>query len=445
VPPSTPFQPGAPPSPPLQPFIAGLGGLLLLGQFLWDLLNSRPKERDGRFDTGERIEFGPTDQPIIATGTRTRSGFPLVSCSSGEFGGINVDPTSQPWETGGLGIAASFTGGGGPSGWVNNSGTGIRNAFMTLYRSDGSTATIPYGLGWGTTGPNTGPFGLCGTGTVSITISGVTYGGSARQPAPIRPPLLPQVAPAVPQRSNPEVAPVPAVPVPAPAPAPQPAPAPDEAVPIPAPAAPPAPGRPPAVAPAVPALPGRAPNPVRPATPVQPGAVPITAGGVRPQLPPAPVPTNTGTTVLPGGQQLAPNGPAPTPQAIATELGKLEQKLEIMLNPQEELSFLDRLNRIIDQTENIKFLLETLFPPEPYTFPPGGYTLAAVCDRDAEGNLIEPKVAPWDGGEGELLELRQKLDALAVLMQHHKDLKQPTCGGRGSGPHSNVTVHFESD
>jgi hypothetical protein len=132
-------------------------------------------------------------------------------------------------------------------------------------------------------------------------------------------------------------------------------------------------------------------------------------------------------------------------QGIATELGKLEQKLEMMLNPDDTLSPLELLNRVIDQVENIEFLIERLFPPEPYRFEAGAYQLAPVCDRDSEGALIEPLQAPWAGGEGEFTELRQRLDALAQLVQHHKTLKQPTCGPRGSGPHSNVTVHFESD
>lgn len=130
---------------------------------------------------------------------------------------------------------------------------------------------------------------------------------------------------------------------------------------------------------------------------------------------------------------------------MATELGKLERKLELLLNPKEELSPLGLLNRVIDQAENIKFLIENLFPPEPYEFGPGGYTLTPICDRDTEGDLVPSRVAEWPGGEGEVLELKQRLDALAELIQFHKNFKQPTCGGRGNGPHSNVTVHFESD
>jgi hypothetical protein len=132
-------------------------------------------------------------------------------------------------------------------------------------------------------------------------------------------------------------------------------------------------------------------------------------------------------------------------QGIATEVGKLEKKLEILLEPEGPRSLLEQINRVIDQIENIKFVLDNLFPPEPYTFSSGAYELAPVCDRDAEGELLPARTAAWAGGEGEVVEVRRKIDALAQLIQHHKDMKQPTCGGRGNGPASNVTVHFESD
>jgi hypothetical protein len=132
-------------------------------------------------------------------------------------------------------------------------------------------------------------------------------------------------------------------------------------------------------------------------------------------------------------------------QGIATELGKLEKKLEIALAPEGPLSLLQQINRAIDQIENIRFVVDALFPEQPYEFPAGQYQLAPVCDRDSEGVLEPPRTAAWAGGQGEVMEVRRKLDALAQLLQHHKDMKQPTCGPRGSGPGSNVTVHFESD
>lgn len=286
---------------------------------------------------------------------------------------------------------------------------------------------------------------LAGTVTAIPDFRVYVVGDEDWLPPPSSPP---QFAPGTepPQVGDPAPATAPAVaPVPLPLlPAAPPATAPG-GQPLPGPAT--APGGLPTTTPARPLLPGLRPGRGTGISTVSPGSGtnPITAGGTRPQLPPAQQPTSTGTTFLPGGRPLAPNGPPPTMAGIATELGKLEQKLEIMLNPKDSLSPLELLNKVIDQIENVEFLIERLFPQGPYTFPAGQYELAPVCDRDSEGALLPPRVAPWAAGEGEITEIRRKLDALAALVQHHKDLKQPTCGGRGSGPGSNVTVHFESD
>lgn len=248
----------------------------------------------------------------------------------------------------------------------------------------------------------------------------------------------------VPARVDPAEDMPPLVPVPVPRPAPA-VPAPAERSPVTPPA--PVPGGLPGGRPALPPAPSvpSSPSAAPPAAPVLPTPLPITAGGVRPQAPALPPATAPGTTFLPGGIQLAPNGPPATMQGMATELGKLEQKLEILLRPDGPPSLLDNINRVIDQIENIKFVLDALFPPEPYRFDAGGYELTPVCDRDAEGELLPARVAPWEGGEGEFAELRQRLDALARLIQLHKETKQPTCGGRTNGPAGDVTVRFESD
>lgn len=203
--------------------------------------------------------------------------------------------------------------------------------------------------------------------------------------------------------------------------------------------------------------PGQTPNPIRePVAPPAPATMPnrnpalpqqtTTATGTLVQPAPLPVPvTKPGSTFLPGGVELPDNGPPPTMKGVATELGKLERKLEISMAPEGPLSLLQQINRAIDQIENIKFLLDNLFPPEPYTFAAGAYELAPICDRDVVGELMPPRTAVWNGGEGEVVEIRRKIDALAELIQHHKDLKQPICSPRGNGNASNVTVHFESD
>lgn len=245
-------------------------------------------------------------------------------------------------------------------------------------------------------------------------------------PAALPLPLLlpPATVPAPTSSSNPAPAVGGSAQAPQQVPRPYPAPSPVPAVrPLPA----VAPGRGPVTVPDV----RGAPLPLRPLNPraVLPGTV---------VTPPTTAP---GTTFLPNGTPLVGNGPRPDLPSMAQELGKLERKMELMLTPDDPLSPLQQLNRIIDQIENIKFLIDLLLPPEPYEFSGGEFELAAVCDRLPDGQLIDPKIAPWSGGTGELLEINRKLNALAQLIQHHKVLKQPICRGKPVG--QEVTVTFE--
>lgn len=417
---------------------------MLLGQFLWDLFNQRPAPQLIEPTPGQELTaYTSGNGPFTIAWTRQQTTSQTTSCNPPGLNfeapvnniseqsifvfakGIRIGTTSGASSTicgttGGVpndpkvAISTVLADGGGQDLiFVNDGGVFPSSFFNRQNTSTDRVSNIRI---------------LVGGNTINATTTGPGEETTARPQAPRVPTPVP----------------IPRLPGTAPATQPQPAQVPDEAQPVPAPAAPPAPGLPPAVAPARPALPGRAPSPVRQSPQTGAGAQAITAAGPRPQLPPAPQPTNTGTTFLPGGRPLVPNGPPPTMEGIATELGKLEQKLEIMLNPDDTLSPLELLNKVIDQVENIEFLIERLFPPEPYRFDAGSYQLAPICDRDAEGELVPPLEAPWAGGEGEFTELRQRLDALAQLIQHHKTLKQPACGGRGGGPHSNVTVHFES-
>lgn len=444
-PPPTPFQPGAPPLPPLPIPGALVGGLLLGGQVLWGWLNSRPAPITRENPEGNEVRLpGQGNRTITWSAQTLRVSSPTFFFTGGQIspGGVSGPNTIGGTFTGVGIITGKLTGRQqvvlGPDGFTP------AQQFMAL---QALTAAGPGPVLWeiedGRVESN--PFQRTTiTDTVfSISISDGT--NTAGNTAVSAPPLLPDVAPQIPEALPipeqtapvPEVAPL--VPLPLAPPVPGVAPA----FPRPAPTPGGAPGRAPGRAPGIAPSPGPSPGPSRP--PALPQAVPITAGGVQPQLPPAPAATNTGTTFLPGGRPLAPNGPQATMQGIATELGKLEQKLEILLNPDDALSPLELLNKVIDQIENVEFLIEKLLPQGPYEFGAGAYRLAPICDRDSEGNLVEPLEAPWAGGEGELTELRRKLDALALLIQHHKTLRQPTCGPRGSGPHSNVTVHFESD
>ena len=70
------------------------------------------------------------------------------------------------------------------------------------------------------------------------------------------------------------------------------------------------------------------------------------------------------------------------------------------------------------------------------------YELQPPCDFDSSGDPKEADVATWQAGEGKFLQLARQIDALALLIQYHKDQRQPTCakGGRQGEP---VTVLFE--
>lgn len=264
--------------------------------------------------------------------------------------------------------------------------------------------------------------------------NGSPYPFPTEIPAPGQPwPLvLPEADPAAP---SPLTAPVPE-------PLTRPAPAPVIAPPV-QPPDPPVPNEAPPLAPNRVPSPAPTPTPTPTRPPVPTDAIGLTPNG-RPALPPTPPPPTTppGTTFLPGGVSLPNNGPQPTPQGTARELGKLEKKLESALAPEGPLSLLDKINRVIDQIENIKFVLDSLFPPGPYTYGAGQYGLTPVCERDENGAPLPDRVADWPSGEGEIVEVNAKLDALAQLIQFHKELKQPTC--RGPAPTGEgVTVTFE--
>lgn len=233
---------------------------------------------------------------------------------------------------------------------------------------------------------------------------------------------LPEIKPA---------APVPLPPLPQPAPQPQPQEEP-EAEPLPLPAPVPSPGtspgtaqpsRPP-LAPPVPQI-----RPSRPTGPDQP-----TQPDGRPQERPREQtrPRDVGVISVPGGevgQEAA--RPRPDLVGIASELGRLEQKLEISLQLQQDGGGASEPNPLL---EEIADLLKAAYPA-------GSFQLFPACDRDAQGEPLPPAVAPWPAGTGPLELLSRKVDALADLLQAHKDFRQPVCRSKPIG--EEVTVTFE--
>mgnify|MGYP001809568359 FL=1 len=122
----------------------------------------------------------------------------------------------------------------------------------------------------------------------------------------------------------------------------------------------------------------------------------------------------------------------------------------------------EQLEEILAELETIKNRPDPEFPeiPDPVDLAPleakiqrlvdevfrefdgDSYELQPPCDFDSSGDPKEADVATWQAGEGKFLQLARQIDALALLIQYHKDQRQPTCakGGRQGEP---VTVLFE--
>lgn len=235
------------------------------------------------------------------------------------------------------------------------------------------------------------------------------------------PELAPEPAPAV--------APVP-LPLPLPSTVPQPTPQP-EAEPEPS---------------VVPVTPGpKAPPTVRPATPISPqqpkAPAPIaTNNGVVVAPAPLPVPTTPEDAVfpVPGGLPVTGQTVAPTIQAVAQEVGRIEQKIDRMVNPNP-----GQWGDATDWTQLIWQLLSQLYNATTDGAPSGSYELTSPCEVDEDGNRLVYEVNwPEQGtNHGAIL---ARVNAIADLLQLHKDLKQPNChlppvavGGEF------VTVNFE--
>lgn len=214
----------------------------------------------------------------------------------------------------------------------------------------------------------------------------------------------------------------------------------------------PTPGTQPQVAPVVvPVQPG----PSRPAVPaivparpptiapwLFPGAIPASqqttpAGAVAPLPLPLPQPTPAGNIFpVAGAPPLTAAGPRATIQAIATEVGRIEQKVDRMLNPAPPSNGLDRLGELMAVIGGVA---EALLAAQSG----GTYTMAGPCEVDSSGEpIVDIREVQFPGALTVLGVMVNRLDALAVLLQEHKNLRQPTC--RKKTPVGEfVTVNFE--
>jgi hypothetical protein len=184
--------------------------------------------------------------------------------------------------------------------------------------------------------------------------------------------------------------------------------------------------------------PGVFPQPGPPATPTGPDG--------NPAVPDTDTTTDTPTdqhTPVAGDDPVTGNGPAPTLQAMAREMGRQEQKLGRLLervgNPNRPAGPGVDPPSIPDLLGLLRQVLELLGSIDGA----GAYEISSPCNVDpATGEPVPPLLAEWGGSVGLERNILKRVDALAELVQHHKDLPQPICRGpRPTGEH--VTVNFE--
>lgn len=164
------------------------------------------------------------------------------------------------------------------------------------------------------------------------------------------------------------------------------------------------------------AAPGQLPLPLGlPAAPAPMKATGFDTTGLPiPQAAPAVKPTST-TTHQVGPLTIPAKAPQATLQGIAEEVGRIEQKLEIVLNPGNQAPGIDWMN-------NLGKIAELLFSATAA----GDYELTSGCELDANRQRIIKRAA-YGGSIDRIGVIENKIDALAELMQHSKDLKQPAC------------------
>ena len=225
-------------------------------------------------------------------------------------------------------------------------------------------------------------------------------------PTELVPGTIPEVQPEVKPRRKIPLPTAPPLAPPAPVPAPEPSPVPEE----------PGPRKPPVVVPITPAITPRT------LPPSIPGVRPTKDGALVPQAP-APVATTTPDAhfPVPGAPPVTGNGPRPTPEGIAQELGRLEQKLARLSDPGpgglgDGTDRLGLLFQILGKL--VEFLTAINFG--------GVYSLSSPCVLDENDERIVSTVE-YEGAPTTLGVVMNKIDALAALIQVHKDLKQPNC------------------
>lgn len=414
-----------PPVPePLPPApLLGLGSLLALGALVlaqfWGRRNPEPT-RTGEPDGVWFSLPGPSSVTISAT--RTTVSGPRKSCSSGDI--VNNGFTSvfnlgsktlnnvvaYRISTAGK-IAATACGspnGTGTQAYLKLEGTYPTGEIVSQTLSSGTVPAYSTSASYETTYSYT---------IDSVLINGIEQGGL---PEVIAGPLNPEPAIEPIQEVETTAAPVPVAPAPLPAYVPPVLPSPVTT----------SPGT--TVAPSVSPIRALPPAPVRIAT-----ATDTTMAGTLVPATPAAVAVTSPDAHFPvsGSPPVTAAGARPSLEAAAREMGRLEQKVaQLLRNPQSDNQTApDFLSDLLEKLGQILELLTALTSG-------GVYTLTAPCDLDEQGAPLVYEV-PFSGSLSSLGAISNRIDALAELLQVHKDTRQPICRPRPSG--QAVTVQFE--
>jgi len=155
----------------------------------------------------------------------------------------------------------------------------------------------------------------------------------------------------------------------------------------------------------------------------------------RPDPEPAPRPTPPDDHII-GRLPIPSRPPQPTLEGIARELGRLENKAALLLDPGRAPTGPNR-----DRLGNLEDWIKPLFEAFFQLFASGTYELSSPCELNEAGERV-PVVVPFGPGLSALGTLHNKVDALAELLQASKDLKQPICK-QTPAIGEPVTVNFE--
>jgi hypothetical protein len=198
----------------------------------------------------------------------------------------------------------------------------------------------------------------------------------------------------------------------------------------------PRPFAPPWIQPNTPTAPGSVPGqfPSNPTQPTQPTAP---DGTVTPTQPGPVTQTQPGSVVpWPGAPSIPAIGPAPRADlvGIAQEVGRIERKIDLMNTPGSGPNGFENLSELLGL---LSLIYEFLTASASGTT----YTLDSPCEVDEEGVKLPPIEIEAPGAATTFQALLNRTDALAELIQAHKNLKQPGCKHKLAG--EIVTVNFQ--